>query len=71
MFLAFTSVLLLCLLTMSHEGYLAPLAGMDNWDKYPGAYIVTLHKDHTLEQHFDAIGCDLSSLPEFRTYGFG
>jgi hypothetical protein len=71
MFLASISVLLLCLLAMSHEGYLAPVAGMDNSDKYPDAYIVTLHRGHTLEQHFDAIGSDLRSLPGFRTYGFG
>jgi hypothetical protein len=75
MFFASILVLLSCLLAMSlsikPEGYLAPLAGMDNRDKYPGEYLITLYNNHTLEQHFDAVGHNLSRLPGFRKYGFG
>jgi hypothetical protein len=75
MFFASISVLLslfLGVLSLStqHEGYLAPLEGMDI-PKFPDQYVVIFYKNHTLEQHFDAIGHNLSSLPEFSTYGFG
>jgi hypothetical protein len=74
MFFASISALLLSLgalsLSTQHEGYLAPLEGMDI-PKFPDEYIVIFYKNHTLEQHFDAIGYNLSSLPKFSTYGFG
>jgi hypothetical protein len=75
MFFASKSALLLSLgalsLSIEYKGYLAPLEGMDNWDKFPNEYIVILHGNHTLAQHFDAIGTNLSSLPGFSKYGFG
>ena len=50
---------------------LAPLEGMDVEERYPNEYIVTLHKDHTLAQHFHNINRDLSAAPGFREYAFG
>jgi hypothetical protein len=74
MFFASISAQLLSLgalsLSTQHEGYLAPLEGMDI-PKFPDQYVVILYNNHTLEQHFDAIGHNLSSLPKFSTYGFG
>jgi hypothetical protein len=58
-------------LSSEHGGYLAPLEGMDNHDKYPDEYVVIFHKNHTLEQHSDTIGYNVSSLPGFSRYGFG
>jgi hypothetical protein len=54
-----------------HGSYLAPLEGMNNHDKYSDEYLVTFHENYTLEQHFDTIGENLLSLPEFRRYGYG
>ncbi|KAF2163842.1 hypothetical protein M409DRAFT_56957 [Zasmidium cellare ATCC 36951] len=51
--------------------FLAPLEGMDIHDKYPDEYLVIFHQNYTMEQHFENIAQDLSSLPEFRMYSFG
>ena len=63
------ATLLICLVTVSassgHTGYLAPLECIDVIEKYHNEYLVTFHKNHTLEQHFCVIGQDLSSLPRF------
>jgi hypothetical protein len=58
-------------LSSEHGGYLAPLEGMDIHDKYPDKYMVVFHENHTLEQHFDTIGYNLSSLPKFCKYSYG
>jgi hypothetical protein len=48
----------------------APLAGIAAYSKYPGEYIVTLHKNHTLDQHFRNIGQNLTLSQNFRQYSF-
>jgi hypothetical protein len=58
-------------LSSEHGGYLAPLEGMDTHDKYPDEYVVIFHKNHTLEQHSDTIGYNVSSLHGFSRYSFG
>lgn len=70
------STLCTCLTTISalsieHENYLAPLVGMDIPDKVPNEYGVTFYNKHTLEEHFNAIGRNLLSLPGFHKFTFG
>lgn len=74
MFLVSVLALLMCLTTRSlsseNESYLAPLLGMDIYNKHPDEYLILFHDEHTLEQHFHFIGQNLSSSPHFRRYTF-
>lgn len=55
-----------------HGDFLAPFEDMIVPFQYPDQYIVLLHKNHTLEQHFQAIGRNLSSSTLFfRSYPYG
>lgn len=73
----FTSILTLlsCLivhsLSSNHGPVLAPLDGMDVHNRYLNEYLVILHGNCTLEQHFENIGKDLSGSLRFRKYTFG
>lgn len=75
MFLISSMAVLAWLTTVSlsskPEGVLAPLQGMDVPTKWPDEYLVYFNSDHTLEQHFDFIGQNLTSSPHFLRYPFG
>lgn len=50
----------------------APLYGVeDDGSQSLGVYVVMLHDDYTLQQHFSSIGMDLSNAPSFESYSYG
>jgi hypothetical protein len=53
------------------DGYLAPVTYLDLLGDGPNGYTVNLHANHTLDQHFQFIGQDLSNSYFFRQELFG
>jgi hypothetical protein len=57
--------------SIKQDGYLAPVTYLDSLEEGPNMYEVFFYANHTLEQHFEFIGQNLSNLPQFRKELFG
>lgn len=53
------------------QPYLAPLEGTEHEEAFRNEYLVVFDSDYTLEQHFDTIGRNLTSLARFKRFSYG
>lgn len=50
---------------------LAPLYGAEHDSRFPNEYVVMFQPGHTLQDHFDSIGMDLSNFTRFMSFNDG
>ena len=70
-FLALSSHLIALSVSTEQSGYLAPATYLDLLGDGPNGYTVNFHANHSLEQHFQFIGRDLSDLHAFERHTLG